>query len=121
MRANRGTKTRPEDAVASALWRAGYRYRRHHRIKTATAAVRPDIVLTRKRLAIFVDGCFWHRCPTHGVSPKVNSGYWTAKLDRNVERDAYVRTALAAEGWSVLRVWEHDDPADVLIAVRKVA
>ena len=71
--------------------------------------IRPDIVFTRVRVAVFVDGCFWHRCPEHGSSPKTNSGWWRQKLDTNVERDRATDTALAEAGWTVIRIWEHED------------
>lgn len=64
------------------------------------------------RVVVFVDGCFWHRCPEHGVQPSTNSNYWTAKLDRNVARDRRNDAALEAAGWTVVRVWEHEDPAE---------
>jgi DNA mismatch endonuclease (patch repair protein) len=63
-------------------------------------------------VAVFVDGCFWHRCPDHGTRPRTNVGYWRAKLDRNVERDRANDAALAAARWRVVRVWEHEDPAE---------
>jgi DNA mismatch endonuclease, patch repair protein len=72
--------------------------------------VRPDIVFTRQKVAVFVDGCFWHRCPEHGTSPRFNSSYWQTKLDRNVERDREVDDALQADGWMTLRIWEHEAP-----------
>jgi DNA mismatch endonuclease, patch repair protein len=56
-----------------------------------------------------VDGCFWHSCPQHGNRPAVNAEYWSAKLERNIERDARVSTALASQGWKLIRVWEHED------------
>jgi DNA mismatch endonuclease (patch repair protein) len=67
-------------------------------------------VFPKQRVAVFVDGCFWHRCPDHGTSPQANSTYWRVKLDRNVARDQRNDAALAAAGWLVVRVWEHDDP-----------
>jgi len=70
------------------------------------------VVFPRQRVAVFVDGCFWHRCPEHGTSPRANNDYWTAKLDRNVARDRRNNEALVAAGWTVLRVWEHEDPVD---------
>ena len=72
--------------------------------------VRPDIVFTRAALAVFVDGCFWHRCPVHGSSPKRNASYWEPKLDANVARDRRVDALLASHRWTVIRVWEHEDP-----------
>ena len=71
---------------------------------------RADVVFTVARVAVFVDGCFWHRCPAHGTRPRTNADYWQAKLDRNVARDRANDEALAAAGWRVFRVWEHEDP-----------
>ena len=62
-------------------------------------------------VAVFIDGCFWHSCPEHGVRPKSNTEYWDAKLERNALRDKEVNTALKERGWKVLRFWEHEDPA----------
>jgi DNA mismatch endonuclease (patch repair protein) len=62
----------------------------------------------RAKVAVFVDGCFWHRCPEHRTDPRTNSVYWTAKLDRNVARDRRNDAELEAAGWSVVRVWEHE-------------
>ena len=69
---------------------------------------RPDIVFTRAKLAVFVDGCFWHRCPEHGTVPKNNREWWLAKLDGNSARDRRKDVELAGMGWSVLHIWEHD-------------
>jgi len=66
-------------------------------------------VFQRARIAVFVDGCFWHRCPQHGTLPKNNAEWWLAKLNRNVERDAEKNAALAELGWTVVHVWEHED------------
>jgi DNA mismatch endonuclease (patch repair protein) len=66
-------------------------------------------------LAVFLDGCFWHRCPEHGNAPVHNAGYWEAKLGRNVERDVQVTRALEEAGWIVVRIWEHE-PLDQAIA-----
>jgi len=79
--------------------------------------VRPDIVFTRRRVAVFVDGCFWHRCPEHGTSPRSNSDYWRAKLDRNVARDRRVDATLGRAGWRSLRVWEHEEEGDAALRV----
>ena len=70
--------------------------------------VQVDFVFRRERVAIFVDGCFWHACPRHGTRPAGNRAFWNAKLDRNVARDRAMSRALRKDGWSVLRVWEHD-------------
>ena len=76
--------------------------------------MRPDIVFTRQRVAVFIDGCFWHRCPEHGNSPRANTAYWEAKLERNVARDERVDRALQAAGWTVLRLWEHLKPEEAI-------
>lgn len=71
-----------------------------------------DIVFPRQRVAVFVDGCFWHGCPEHGRVPKANSHYWSKKLNGNIQRDRRTTVALEGDGWRVIRVWEHV-PADV--------
>jgi DNA mismatch endonuclease (patch repair protein) len=70
---------------------------------------RVDIVFTRAKVAVFVDGCFWHGCPDHCVQPKANAAWWRTKIETNQRRDADTNLALAALGWRVIRVWEHDD------------
>lgn len=82
--------------------------------------MRPDIVFTRRRIAVFVDGCFWHACPEHGRPPRRNEWYWTPKLQRNVDRDAEVTQALEAAGWHVLRVWEHVPVEEAVSAVEVI-
>lgn len=111
MQANRRRDTKPERLLRSALHQQGYRFRVDLPVRAGDRTVRPDIVFPRVRVAVFVDGCFWHRCPRHGVKPHHNSAYWQAKLDRNVERDRLVTCALQAEGWNVLRIWEHTPTA----------
>ena len=109
MRANRRTDTKPELALRSALHRRGYRFRKDHRLDLNDGArVRPDIAFTARKVAVFVDGCFWHVCPEHGRDPTVNEWYWAPKLRRNMERDRAADAALAAAGWRVVRVWEHE-------------
>jgi DNA mismatch endonuclease, patch repair protein len=111
MRANRKTDTGPELAVRRLLHGHGYRYRVNYRIQADAIAVRPDIVFTKQKLAVFIDGCFWHGCPDHGNVPNANNSYWSAKLGRNKDRDALVSERLEASGWRVLRIWEHVPPA----------
>lgn len=118
MTATRGRDTRPEKAVRSAVHGLGLRYRVGLRVICGEVKVRPDLVFTRSRVAVFVDGCFWHRCPEHGDEPKTNSDYWGPKLDANVARDRKVDRALRKAGWKVVRAWEHDDPDDVAELVR---
>src|SRR4051794_22237858 len=86
MRANPSANTKPERLVRSALHRAGLRFRKDLSIRAGEVTVRPDIVFIRARLAVFIDGCFWHCCPVHGNRPDRNAGYWKLKLDRNVSR-----------------------------------
>lgn len=117
MRGNRRADTGPERQVRSLLHASGYRYRTNYRLDVPGARVRPDIVFTRRRLAVFIDGCFWHRCPEHGTSPRANTHYWTPKLERNVARDQRVDQALRAAGWTVLRIWEHVGPAEAAALV----
>jgi len=70
-------------------------------------------VFTRRKVAVFIDGCFWHACPDHFVMPRANVDYWAPKIERNQRRDREVDAALLAEGWTVLRFWEHESPVDV--------
>jgi DNA mismatch endonuclease (patch repair protein) len=108
MRANRRTDTKPELALRHALHRLGYRYRKDYRLDLdGGRRVRPDIAFTARRVAVFVDGCFWHACPEHGSKPRANEWYWGPKLVRNVERDRINDAALILAGWSVVRLWEH--------------
>lgn len=115
MQANRRKDTKPELRLRSLLHAAGYRYRVDFRLDLEGSRVRPDIIFTRRKLAVFVDGCFWHSCPRHGHAPKANQDYWTPKLARNRERDARNAEALTRAGWTVLRLWEHV-PADEAFA-----
>jgi DNA mismatch endonuclease, patch repair protein len=108
MRANRRTDTKPELALRRALHRLGYRYRKDYRLDLdGGRRVRPDIAFTARKVAIFVDGCFWHACPEHGSKPRNNEWYWGPKLLKNVERDRVNDAALTTAGWTVVRLWEH--------------
>lgn len=97
-----GKNTSPEVLLRKALWAAGLRYRIHMKLPG-----RPDIVFTQVKVAVFIDGCFWHRCPTHGVMPKSNAEFWKAKLNGNVKRDRKNEKQLQRLGWQVMRFWEH--------------
>lgn len=118
MRGNRKSGTTPELRLRSALYRAGLRYRLGFRVVVGDAAVRPDVAFPRRRLAVFVDGCFWHSCPEHGTQPQANHAYWRAKLARNQARDRWVDAALRENLWTVIRIWEHEDPGDAARRVR---
>jgi DNA mismatch endonuclease, patch repair protein len=78
---------------------------------------RGDLVFTRVRLVVFVDGCFWHDCPEHGTRPATRSQWWADKLATNVRRDRETDAVLRADGWAVLRFWEHEDPVAAADAV----
>ena len=111
MRSNRRSDTKPEISLRSLLHQSGLRFRKDYPIRLADGkAVHADIAFTRPRLAVFVDGCFWHGCPEHGTTPKSNQEYWVPKLKQNVQRDRTVDSRLRAAGWRVLRFWEHVDP-----------
>jgi DNA mismatch endonuclease (patch repair protein) len=112
MQVNRSHDTGPELRLRSELHRRGLRFRNNLPVRVGDLCTRPDIVFTRRRIAVFVDGCFWHRCPEHASDPKVNSAYWQPKLERNVGRDRLVDDALRAYGWTVVRVWEHECPVE---------
>lgn len=111
MRANRRRDTLPELRVRRILHARGLRYL----VDTAPAGIRAkaDIVFTRRKIAVFIDGCFWHQCEIHGTLPRANADYWTSKLARNVKRDRLVNRELAEIGWEVLRYWEHEDPTAI--------
>jgi DNA mismatch endonuclease (patch repair protein) len=95
--------TKPEQVLRAALWSAGLRYRLHYAVMG-----RPDIVFAARQVAVFVDGCFWHGCPLHSVKPKTNVSFWQNKLKRNIERDINVTARLNTEGWTIIRIWEHE-------------
>lgn len=116
MQANRRRDTKPEIRVRRLLHAAGLRYRVDFRV-SSTLRARPDIVFTRKRIAVFIDGCFWHGCPMHATMPRANSDYWEPKLARNIARDRETDRALTEQGWSVLRFWEHEPPDLVAEAI----
>ncbi|MFC9894449.1 very short patch repair endonuclease [Nocardia sp. NPDC127579] len=117
MRANRRSDTKPEIALRHALHRLGFRYRKDFRLDLGSVKVRPDIVFTARKVAVFVDGCFWHVCPQHGRQPTTNEWYWAPKLRRTIDRDRAADTALTAAGWQVVRLWEHVALEDAVTAV----
>lgn len=118
MQGNRARDTRPEVAVRSALHRSGLRFRKHTRPLTDLRCI-ADVIFPRHRVAVFVDGCFWHACPLHGRTPEGNKQYWSAKIARNVARDRRNDRLLAEAGWMVIRVWEHQDPAEAVVEVQR--
>jgi DNA mismatch endonuclease (patch repair protein) len=117
MQGNRSRDTGPEIAVRRLLHASGLRYR---------VAFRPlpglrrtaDVVFTRARVALFIDGCFWHGCPDHYRQPKSHVEYWSAKIEGNRARDRDTDRRLTEAGWTVIRVWSHEDPAAVAARVQ---
>jgi DNA mismatch endonuclease (patch repair protein) len=99
--------TKPELAIRRAVWRSGLRYLVD--IAPIPGRRRADLVFTRAKVAVYVDGCFWHSCPLHATIPKSNREWWTEKLAANVARDRNTDAVLAERGWTVVRVWEHED------------
>lgn len=120
MLGNRRRDTKPEVALRSALHAAGLRFRKDYRLDVGGLRLRPDIVFTRAKVAVFVDGCFWHSCPAHGNQPSRNADYWIPKLARNVERDREQDATLAAHGWTSIRIWEHENPIETAIRVGEI-
>lgn len=110
--------TGPELAVRRALHAMGLRYRVHTQ-PLSSLRRRADVVFRLAKVAVFIDGCFWHGCPDHGRRRHdVNAWYWPEKIERNRRRDTDTDARLADAGWTVVRVWEHEDPAEV---ARRVA
>lgn len=106
MRRQKTAGTKPEIEIRRRLHGAGLRYRLRH----SGLGCRPDIILTRARIAVFIDGCFWHGCPDHGSIPKNNHQWWSDKLAESQRRDLRNDRHLAENGWLVMRYWEHEDP-----------
>nr|WP_300337985.1 very short patch repair endonuclease [Actinomyces sp.] len=108
--------TAPEMALRQALWHAGYRYRVQYKVPGLPRR-KVDIAFTRHKVAVQVDGCFWHGCPEHGTVPGRNSEWWQWKIARNQARDRDTDDKLAALGWSVIHVWEHETSEEAVARV----
>ncbi|MCI2255777.1 very short patch repair endonuclease [Domibacillus sp. PGB-M46] len=92
-----------ENKVSKALWKKGIRFRKNVKLFGT-----PDIAITKYKIVIFIDSCFWHSCPIHGKIPKTNEEFWIKKLGRNMKRDIDVNRYYEEEGWHLLRIWEHE-------------
>lgn len=110
-----GRNTKPEMTLRKALWGLGYRYRLESKLPG-----KPDLVFPRYRTVVFIDGCFWHKCPLHFQMPKKNYRFWKNKIESNVTRDKQVTRNLHKDGWKVVRIWEHQIKRDLLSAVEIV-
>ena len=119
MAGTRSRDTRPELALRRILHRRGLRYRVNYR---ALPGVRRtvDVAFIRAKVAVFVDGCFWHACPLHYCEPKTRTEWWRAKIAGNVARDADTSRRFEMAGWTVLRVWEHEDPHEAAERIAQV-
>ncbi|ARI75652.1 very short patch repair endonuclease [Halobacillus mangrovi] len=106
-----------EKIVSSELWKKGYRFRRN----TKSLTGKPDISIKKYKVVIFIDSCFFHRCPLHGNMPQTNSEFWKKKLNRNVARDKEVNNHYEAKDWNLLRIWEHEIKEDLEGTVNKIA
>ncbi|MGP4002899.1 very short patch repair endonuclease [Streptomyces sp. 8N706] len=108
--------TTPELAVRRLLYASGHRYRLHRPVPGLPRRT-IDIAFPGPKIAVFLDGCFWHGCPEHATHPKANADWWRRKLDRNIARDHETSESLTTAGWAVLRFWEHEDPAAIAARV----
>lgn len=114
----RGRDTKPEVAVRSELHRRGLRFRIHQR-PVQTLRRTADIVFRPAMVAVMIDGCYWHGCPDHHRPSTKNSFFWREKIASNLKRDQETNETLRAEGWLVLRFWEHEDPISVADRIQK--
>lgn len=122
MSRQRTRDTDAEIALRRLLHARGLRYRVNQPLP-GLARRRADLTFPAHRVVVFVDGCFWHGCPQHGTQPKRNCEWWNAKLLRNIARDRETDEHMEAMGWRVVRVWEHESPADAaqrVVAVLQV-
>ncbi|MEY9419408.1 DNA mismatch endonuclease (patch repair protein) [Bradyrhizobium japonicum] len=112
----RAKNTKPETTLRSALHLRGLRFRIHRKDLPGS----PDIVFPRHKIAIFIDGCFWHGCPKHGVRPSTNRKFWVDKIEANRKRDKRASRELRKLGWKVIRIWEHDVKRDVSAVLQSI-
>jgi DNA mismatch endonuclease (patch repair protein) len=118
MQGNRSRDTTPEIELRRLVHSSGLRYRVNARPLPSVRRT-ADMVFRPAKVAVFVDGCFWHRCPDHATDPKTNSDYWKPKLERNVERDRETDRLLAESGWLSIRIWEHEDLSQAALQIAK--
>ncbi|MBC6466656.1 very short patch repair endonuclease [Actinomadura alba] len=119
MRANKGRDTKPELALRRAVHALGLRYRVSARPLPAVRRT-ADLIFTRAKVAVFLDGCFWHGCPDHHTKSAINAAYWADKVVKNRARDRETDGLLKAAGWVAVRIWEHEDPGEAALKVASV-
>jgi DNA mismatch endonuclease (patch repair protein) len=116
MRAVKGSDTKLEIRVRSALWAKDYRYRKN----CGKLFGRPDISFKKHKVVIFVDSCFWHKCPKHTRIPKTHSHFWRLKINRNSQRDKEVNAYYKKKKWKVVRIWEHEIQNNLPKAIKRI-
>jgi DNA mismatch endonuclease (patch repair protein) len=119
MQANKGRDTKPELALRRAVHALGLRYRVSARPLPAVRRT-ADLVFTRAKVAVFLDGCFWHGCPDHHTKSATNAAYWADKVERNRARDRETDALLEVEGWTVVRIWEHENPHEAALKIQSI-
>lgn len=113
----KSTNTKIEKDITNALWNLGYRFRKN--VKGLPG--KPDIAIKKYKVVIFLDSCFWHKCPKHFKKPKSNLEYWEPKIKRNVERDAEINRYYQNKNWHILRIWEHEVKKDFDNTLAKIS
>lgn len=113
----KSTNTKIEKDITKALWNLGYRFRKN--VKGLPG--KPDIAIKKYKIVIFLDSCFWHKCPEHFKKPKSNLEYWEPKIKRNVERDAEINRYYQNKNWHILRIWEHEVKKDFDNTLAKIS
>jgi DNA mismatch endonuclease (patch repair protein) len=119
MQSNKGRDTKPELALRRAIHALGLRYRVSARPLPAVRRT-ADLVFTRAKVAVFLDGCFWHGCPDHHTKSATNAAYWAEKVEKNRTRDRETDALLESAGWVAVRVWEHEDPGEAALKVDSI-
>ncbi|WP_037991797.1 very short patch repair endonuclease [Teredinibacter turnerae] len=112
----RGKNTKPEVILRKALWSMGHRYRIKNKLPG-----KPDLVYPSLKVVIFVDGCFWHKCPKHYQPPKTHQIFWENKINANVERDKKNDMLLTTKGWIIVRIWEHEIKESLYDCTQKIS
>jgi len=119
MRRVRQADTAAELAIRRILFARGLRYRKDHK-PVSGLRTKADLAFLGPRVAVYIDGCFWHGCPEHATWPKNNEAFWRHKIEANIARDRRIDVALEGEGWSVVRVWEHESPESAADRIERV-